>query len=173
MTVIVYSWSLGVFGAILPTPPTGREILTIENQGFDTTNMKLTLFLRNTGSTPTTLASYYIQDQNGNQYARTTWSVPATSPASIVNGTGVFLFINAACISCTHAGNSFQFQVGHASTITCIAPPRHHLVHITRPSCMQVRHLTRPGLFEATRVIAERHLPVYPFASYAPHSGSC
>src|SRR3989454_9384017 len=26
MTVIVYSWSLGVFGAILPTPPTGREI---------------------------------------------------------------------------------------------------------------------------------------------------
>src|SRR6266566_3337900 len=48
MTVIVYSWSLGVFGAILPTPPTGREILTIENQGFDTTNMKLTLFLRTT-----------------------------------------------------------------------------------------------------------------------------
>src|SRR5207245_11498723 len=120
MTVIVYSWSLGVFGAILPTPPTGREILTIENQVFDTTNMKLTLFLRNTGSTPTTLASYYVQDQNGNQYARTTWSVPATSPASIVNGTGVFLFINTACTSCTHTGNSFQFQAGNSYTITII-----------------------------------------------------
>ena len=120
MTVIVYSWSLGAFGAILPAPPTGREILTIEDQGFDSSNMKLTLYLRNTGSTPTTLASYYVQDQNGNQYARTTWSVPSTAPASIVNGTGVFLFINTACISCTHAGNSFQFQAGNAYTITLI-----------------------------------------------------
>ncbi|TMI39355.1 hypothetical protein E6H21_09520 [Candidatus Bathyarchaeota archaeon] len=120
MTVIVYSWSLGVFGAILPTPPTGREILTIENQGFDNSNMKLTLYLRNTGSTPTTLASYYVQDQNGNQYARTSWAVPPTSPANIVNGTGVFLPINNACISCTHTGNSFQFQAGNSYTITLI-----------------------------------------------------
>ena len=120
MTVIVYSWSQGVFGAILPAPPTGREILTIETQGFDTSNMKLTLYLRNTGSTPTTLASYYIQDQNGNQYARTAWTVPAASPASIVNGTGVFLPINAACSSCTHTGNSFTFQSGNSYTITLI-----------------------------------------------------
>jgi len=121
MTVIVYSWSLGVFGAIFPAPPSGREILTIENQGFDSSNMKLTLYLRNTGSTPTTLASYYVQDQNGNQYARTSWSVPPTSPASIVNGTGVFLPINTACLSsCTHTGNPFQFQAGNSYTITLI-----------------------------------------------------
>ena len=120
MTVIVYSWSQGVFGAILPAPPTGREILTIENQGFDTSNMKLTLYLRNTGSTPTTLASYYVQDQNGNQYARTSWTVPATSPAGIVNGTGVFLPINTACSSCTLTGNSFSFQSGNSYTITLI-----------------------------------------------------
>src|SRR5438094_5517308 len=69
---------------------------------------------------PNHLASYYVQDQNGNQYARTTWSVPATAPASILNGTGVFLFINTACTSCTHAGNSFQFQAGNAYTITLI-----------------------------------------------------
>jgi hypothetical protein len=120
MTVIVYSWSQGVFGAILPAPPTGREILTIENQGFDTSNMKLTLYLRNTGSTPTTLASYYVQDQNGNQYARTTWTVPPATPASIVNGTGVFLPINTACIRCTPTGNSFTFQSGNSYTITLI-----------------------------------------------------
>src|SRR5947199_8889253 len=110
MTVIVYSWSLVVFGAIIPTPPTGSEILTIENQGFDTTNMKLTLFLRNTGSTPTTLASYYVQDQNGNQHARTRRSVPPTSPASIVNGTGVFLLINTPRLTCTHNGSQFQYK---------------------------------------------------------------
>jgi len=120
MTVIVYSWSQGVFGAILPAPPTGREILTIETQGFDTSNMKLTLYLRNTGSTPTTLASYYVQDQNGNQYARTSWTVPAASPASIVNGTGVFLPINTACSSCTHTGSAFTFQSGNSYTITLI-----------------------------------------------------
>jgi hypothetical protein len=120
MTVIVYSWSLGIFGNILPAPPTGREILTIENQGFDTSNMKLTLYLRNTGSTPTTLASYYVQDQNGNQYARTTWPVPSTPPASIVNGTGVFLPINTLCSSCTHTGNQFTFQTGNSYTITVI-----------------------------------------------------
>ena len=120
MTVIVYSWSLGAFGAILPAPPTGREILTIEDQGFDSSNMKLALYLRNTGSTLTTLASYYVQDQNGNQYARTTWSVPATAPASIVNGTGVFLPINNACSSCTHTGSGFQFQTGNSYTITLI-----------------------------------------------------
>src|SRR5467141_3289387 len=120
MTVIVYSWSQGVFGAILPAPPAGREILTIENQGFDGTNMNMSLYLRNTGSSPTTLASYYVQDQNGNQYSRTSWTVPAASPASIVNGTGVFLPINAACSSCTHTGNSFTFQSGNSYTITLV-----------------------------------------------------
>jgi hypothetical protein len=120
MTVIVYSWSLGIFGNILPSPPTGREILTIENQGFDPNNMKLTLYLRNTGSAPITLASYYIQDQNGNQYARTTWPVPTTPPASIVNGTGVFLTINTLCSSCTHTGNQFTFQLGNSYTVTII-----------------------------------------------------
>jgi FlaG/FlaF family flagellin (archaellin) len=120
MTVIVYSWSLGVFGNILPAPPTGREILTIENQGFDSSNMKLTLYLRNTGSTPITLASYYIQDQNGNQYARTNWAVLPTSPSSIVNGTGVFLPINTACTGCANSGNPFTFQSGNSYTITLI-----------------------------------------------------
>ena len=120
MTVIVYTWSTGVFGNILPAPPTGREILTIENQGFDASNMKLTLFLRNTGSTPTTLVSYYIQDQDGNQYARTSWAVPPASSSSIVNSTGVFLPINSACTGCTKTGNSFTFQSGNSYTITLI-----------------------------------------------------
>lgn len=120
MTVIVYTWSLGIFGNIIPSPPSGREILTIENQGFDPNNMKLTLYLRNTGSTPTTLASYYVQDQNGNQYARTSWPVPSTPPTSLVNGTGVFLPINALCNSCSHTGNSFTFQSGNSYTITLI-----------------------------------------------------
>jgi hypothetical protein len=120
MTVIVYTWSLGIFGNIIPPPPTGREILTIENQGFDPNNMRLTLYLRNTGSTPTTLASYYIQDQNGNQYARTSWPVPPTPPASIVNGTGVFLPINTLCSSCTNTGSQFTFQPGNSYKITIV-----------------------------------------------------
>src|SRR6266851_4038524 len=117
MTVIVYSWSLGVFGAILPAPPTGREILTIENQGFDSTNMNMTLYLRNTGSTPTTLVGYYVQDQNGNQYSKVFWSVPTVSPTNLAK---VFILINTACSSCAHTGNSFQFQTGNSYTITLL-----------------------------------------------------
>ncbi len=117
MTVIVYSWSLGAFGAILPAPPTGREILTIENQGFDSTNMNMTLYLRNTGSTPTTLASYYVQDQNGNQYSRTTWPNTPVAPANLAK---VFILINTACSSCGHIGSSFQFQAGNSYTITLV-----------------------------------------------------
>jgi FlaG/FlaF family flagellin (archaellin) len=117
MTVIVYSWSLGVFGNILPAPPSGREILTIENQGFDNTNMNMTLYLRNTGSTPTTLVSYYVQDQNGNQYSRTSWSVPTVAPTSLAK---VFILINTACGTCTHTGSSFTFQSGNSYTITLI-----------------------------------------------------
>lgn len=117
MTVIVYSWSQGVFGAILPAPPTGREILTVENQGFDSTNMNMTLYLRNTGSTPTTLASYYVQDQNGNQYARTTWANNPVQPGSL---TKVFLLINSACSNCAQTGSSFQFQAGNSYTISLV-----------------------------------------------------
>jgi FlaG/FlaF family flagellin (archaellin) len=117
MTVLVYSWSLGIFGNILPAPPSGREILTIENQGFDNTNMNMTLYLRNTGSTPTTLVSYYVQDQNGNQYSKTQWSVPTVAPTSLAK---VFILINTACISCTHTGSSFTFQSGNSYTITLI-----------------------------------------------------
>jgi len=117
MTVIVYSWSQGVFGAILPAPPAGREILTIENQGFDSTNMNMTLYLRNTGSSSTTLASYYVQDQNGNQYSRTTWPNTAVPPANLAK---VFILINTACSSCGHTGSSFQFQAGNSYTITLV-----------------------------------------------------
>ena len=117
MTVIVYSWSLGVFGSILPAPPSGREILTIENQGFDNTNTNMTLYLRNTGSTPTTLVSYYVQDQNGNQYSKTSWSNPAVPPTNLAK---VFILINTACNSCAHTGNPFQFQTGNSYTITLI-----------------------------------------------------
>jgi FlaG/FlaF family flagellin (archaellin) len=117
MTVMVYSWSLGIFGNILPAPPSGREILTIENQGFDNTNMNMTLYLRNTGSTPITLVSYYVQDQNGNQYSKTQWSVPTVAPTTLAK---VFILINTACISCTHTGSSFTFQSGNSYTITLI-----------------------------------------------------
>jgi hypothetical protein len=118
MTVIVYSWSLGIFGSILPAPPTGKEILTIENQGFDNTNMNMTLYLRNTGSTPTTLASYYVTDQNGNQYSRTTWPNNPVPPGNLAK---VFILINTACgSSCGHTGASFQFQAGNSYTITLV-----------------------------------------------------
>jgi hypothetical protein len=116
MTAIVYSWSLGLFGSILPTPTNGREILTVENEGFDSTSMNMTLYLRNTGTVPTTLVSYYVKDQNGNQYARASWSVPSTPPLALAK---VYILINTACnTNCALTGSSFLFQSGNGYTIT-------------------------------------------------------
>lgn len=113
-SVMIYSWSLGVFGAALPAPPNGREILTMENQGFDATNMNMTLYLRNTGTAPTTLVSYYVSDLNGDQYAKTSWTVQTISPAALGK---FFILINTAC-SCSRTGSAFTFQPGNTYTVT-------------------------------------------------------
>lgn len=116
MAALVYSWSLGLFGSIIPTPTNGREILTVENQGFDSTSMNMTLYLRNTGTVPTTLVNYYVTDQNGNQYAKTSWSVPSTPPLGLAK---VYILINTACsTNCVLTGSSFLFQPGNGYTIT-------------------------------------------------------
>ena len=64
-SVMIYSWSMGIFGSVLPAPPSGRENLVLENQAF--TSATVTLFLRNTGTAVTTLVSYYVKDMNGSQ----------------------------------------------------------------------------------------------------------
>ncbi len=116
-SVIVYSWSIGILGSILPSPPPGRESLTIEYQGFDPANKNMTLYLRNTGNVQTPLISYYVNDLNGNQYAKTTWTGPTIAPTAL--GTA-YIAINTACSGCKLIGSPFTYQPGNSYTVTVL-----------------------------------------------------
>jgi hypothetical protein len=116
MSVIIYSWSQGIFGAILPTPNGGKEILTFENAGYNAQNNNITLYLRNTGTSPTTLVSYFVQDLSGNECAKTTgWTKGPYSPSQLAI---VPLAISSP--ACSWTGTPFTFQSGNVYAVTLV-----------------------------------------------------
>jgi hypothetical protein len=116
MSVVVYSWATGFFGAVLPVPPNGRENLIVEYQGFDSTSKNMTLYLRNIGSAQTTLVSYYVSDLNGNQYAKTPWTGPSIAPTTLGHA---YIAINPAC-GCKLTGSPFTFYPGNSYIVTIV-----------------------------------------------------
>jgi hypothetical protein len=119
MSVIVFTWSRGVFGSVLPAPSNGHETLVLENQGYNTANNNVTLYLRNIGTIPTTLVSYYIQDINRDQCAKTTgWSQGPYAPGQLAI---VQLGIpSPPSTYCTWTGTPFTFQQGNTYTVTVV-----------------------------------------------------
>src|SRR5712692_3535197 len=69
-SVMVYSWSTGLLGALLVTPSVGKEAINIENSSFSNST-SVTLYLRNTGTASLSLITYYVKDKASNQYTRT------------------------------------------------------------------------------------------------------
>ncbi len=118
MTVMVYSWSLGIFGAALPSPTGGKEILSFENQRYNNAT-SVTLFLRNTGTAPITLVSYYVEDLSGNECAKLTgWSNGPYAPTTLAQPS---LSIPASpSTTCSWTGSPFTFQNGNVYTITLV-----------------------------------------------------
>ncbi len=118
-SLIVFTWSLGFFGAILPAPPGGREILVIENQAYNNANNNMTLYIRNTGTALTTLVSYYVQDLNGNQCAKTTsWTAGPIAPTQL--GTAYLAIPAPPSGYCSWTGTPFTYQPGNGYTITIV-----------------------------------------------------
>ena len=119
MSVIIFTWSTGVFGSILPPPANGKEVLVLENQGYNSANNNVTLYLRNTGTIAVTLVSYYVQDLNGNEAAKTTgWTKGPYSPTALII---VPLGIPSPPSSyCTWTGTPFTFQQGNTYTVTVV-----------------------------------------------------
>ena len=119
MAAIVFTWSHGVFGSILPAPTNGHESLVLENQGYNTANNSTTLYLRNIGNIPTTLASYYIQDSNRDQCAKPTgWTQGPYAPSQLAI---VQLSIpSPPSTYCTWTGTPFTFQPGNTYTVIVV-----------------------------------------------------
>ncbi len=136
-SVMVYAWSTGLLGALMGggTGNVGKEILGMEGgNGFFSNSWNVTMNLRNQGTAAITLASYYVKDSSGNQYARTSWSTgpnPQTATTAINPNTlgTVFVLIGvtnsatpAQCgsSSCSLTGTAFQFTAGYAYTVTIV-----------------------------------------------------
>jgi hypothetical protein len=127
MSVIIYTWSTGIFGSILPAPANGKEILVFENAAFNPANNNVTLYLRNTGTTIATLTGYYVQDLNGNECAKTTgWTKGPYSPTQLAQ---VPLAIpSPPSTYCTWTGSPFTFQQGNTYTITVLTSHNNQFV---------------------------------------------
>jgi hypothetical protein len=124
-SVMVFTYATGLFGALLVPPRTATENISLEYASFQN-NTDVTLFIRNTGSTPITLKSYYVSDGSGSQYARTNWLTgPLVAPGPFApraqpSPAPVILISSTCGTSCTTTGTAFTFKAGNPYTITLV-----------------------------------------------------
>jgi hypothetical protein len=124
-SVMVYAWSTGLLGALLVTPSVGKEAINIENSAF-TNGTSVTLYLRNTGTASISLITYYVKDNSGNQYSRTTWTGPSIAPNALATTN---IYIGATnCPTCTNQGNTFTFVSGNSYTVTVVTSRNNQFV---------------------------------------------
>ena len=127
-SVMVFTYSTGLFGALLIAPKTATENISLEYAAFSPTNDNVTLYIRNTGSTPITLKSYYVSDSAGDVYARINWAsgpsvAPGPFPSKAQPSTPPQILISSACLgTCPYsgAGSGFTFVPGNPYTIVLV-----------------------------------------------------
>ncbi len=76
----------------------------------------VTLYLRNTGTVPITLTSYYVKDASGNQYAKNPWTGLSITPTAL----GQPQILISGC-GCNNTGAPYTFQTGYSYTITMLS----------------------------------------------------
>jgi hypothetical protein len=122
-SVMVYAYATGLFGAIATPQKVATEYISLEYASFSSNNT-VNLSIRDTGTSPIRLTSYYVKDYTGNQYARINWAQgsypgPTIQPTSWANAT---ILISSACsASCTPSGTPFVFQSGYPYTVILIS----------------------------------------------------
>ncbi len=101
------------------TITTGTEGLSLDSYSF-TSGTNVTLNLRNIGTVSTTLASYYVVDSAGDQWALTSWTGPSVAPNAVGQAN---ILIGSSCPSCTYSGTPgafTQFSAGNSYTIVIV-----------------------------------------------------
>jgi len=116
-SVMVYAWSTGLLGSLLVQPNVGKETLQPDAPAAFSSATNVTIYIRNSGTIPTTLQSYYVKDSSGNAYQLTTWAGPSINP-NAVNPTA--FTIGSSCSSCVLTGTAFTFQAGYSYTVLVI-----------------------------------------------------
>ena len=120
-SVMVYAYATGLFGAIATPQKVATESISLEYWSFPNSSV-VNLSMRDVGTTPITLKSYYVNDYTGNQYTRATWSTgaypgPTFQPNAWANAT---ILISSSCPTCISTGTAFTFQSGYPYTIILV-----------------------------------------------------
>jgi FlaG/FlaF family flagellin (archaellin) len=115
--VMVYAWATGLLGTLLVTPQTGKESLIADTTPTFTSGTNVTVNIRNAGSAATTLQTYYVKDNSGDQYSKTTWSGPTIAANGVI---ATNFPIGASCSGCSLTGSAFTFVSGNSYTITVV-----------------------------------------------------
>jgi hypothetical protein len=124
-SVMVYAYATGLFGAIATPQKIATESISLEYASF-TSNNTVNLSIRDIGTTPITLKSYYVNDYTGNQYTRASWATGAYPvrtfyPQDPLGPANATILISSACSSsCTPSGTPFVFQSGYPYTIILV-----------------------------------------------------
>ncbi len=116
-SVMVFVYATGLFGALTRAPNFQKEALSLEfsNFGPNNANSNVTLSLRNTGTVPITLVSYFVKDASGNRYAQSPWAnQPSIAPTTLNQAQ---ILISSVC-GCPYTGSAFTFQIGQSYTIS-------------------------------------------------------
>jgi hypothetical protein len=118
---MVYAYATGLFGAIATPQKVATESISLEYWSFPNGSV-VNLSIRDVGTTPITLKSYYVNDYTGNQYTRANWSTgsypgPTFQPTTWANAT---ILISSSCPGCTSSGTAFTFQSGYPYTIILV-----------------------------------------------------
>jgi archaeal type IV pilus assembly protein PilA len=118
-SVMVFVYATGLFAALMQAPNYQKEALSMEFSSFGPVNptYNVTVYLRNTGSTPITLTGYYVKDVSGNQYAKGNWTQTSITPTALGQPQ---ILISSAC-GCPYTGTQFTFQVGYSYTISVLS----------------------------------------------------
>ena len=117
-SVMVYAWSTGLLGTLLVTPTAGKEALNMESATFNSNNMNVTIYIRNTGSVAVSFTTYYVKDAAGSTYTQTAWT---SGPTIQPNNVGLAnIGVNTACGCGAPSGSVYTFQSGNSYTVTVV-----------------------------------------------------
>jgi len=89
------------------------ESLSLDSSAFSNST-SVTLYIRNTGTVPVQLTSYYVKDASGDTYSLVSFAGPTIAPNNVA---AVVVKIGSSCPSCTLTGTAFTFTSGNSYTI--------------------------------------------------------
>ena len=114
-SVMVYTWSTGLLGTLLATPPPREGPLAADSFAFASAT-NVTIYIRNSGTGNVTLAAYYVTDSSGNTWQLLSWSGPTIAP-NTAKATNIP--ISTSCPSCqyTGTGSGYTFTAGYSYTV--------------------------------------------------------